>query len=334
MKTIALFNHKGGVGKTTITVNVAHALGQLGIATLVVDCDPQCNATAFYLREDQVDALLNESIDPEEGGTIWSGIAKHVRARGEVRAVETWPVGSPVKASVQLLPGDVLLSSFEDRLSTAWKDSFSRDPTALDLMSALHRCIARTAQKVGAGLVLLDVGPSVGSLNRAMLLGCDYYITPVACDLFSLRALRAVGETLRSWVEDWQTIRGLAAKVTDVTLLPGVPAFMGYVTQHFNIYRGRSASAFEEWENKIAPRVNRDLVGPLRAIDESLVPDLGPKKMGAIPAFGSLAPLSHEHGLAIGALRGRVNSGFYPKIDEAEDIFRALAAQIKRRAAL
>lgn len=50
---IVLFNHKGGVGKTTVAVNLARAFGQLGLQTLISDCDPQCNATAFYLTEKQ-----------------------------------------------------------------------------------------------------------------------------------------------------------------------------------------------------------------------------------------------------------------------------------------
>ncbi|HEY0366072.1 MAG TPA: ParA family protein [Pyrinomonadaceae bacterium] len=119
-KSLAFFNHKGGVGKTTLVVNTARAFCQLGLRTLVVDADPQCNATAFYLDEPTVDQLLDESVDPEEGGTIWSGIARYVRARGDVRAVAALDVGD----QVSLLPGDVLLAGFEDRLSAAWKIRF------------------------------------------------------------------------------------------------------------------------------------------------------------------------------------------------------------------
>lgn len=325
MKTLALFNHKGGVGKTTITVNVARALAEMGLKTLVVDGDPQCNSTAFYLAEATVDSLLDESVDPAEGGTLWSGIANHVRGRGEVRAVEVYEVDHGDK--VLLLPGDVLLGAFEDRLAGAWKDSFSRDARAIDLTSALHRCIAATAEANSVDIVLLDVGPSVGSLNRALLLGTDFYAVPVACDLFSLRALGTLGSTIMNWVTDWSTVRDLASAVDDITLLRGAPQFIGYITQHFNIYRGRSASAFEEWERRIAPKVSRDVVGPLREYDGELAPDFGSNKLGAVPAFHSLAPRSQAHGVSIGALRGYegVNSGYYTKIEEADVVFASLA---------
>ncbi|WP_437769507.1 AAA family ATPase [Sorangium sp. So ce281] len=330
--SIALFNHKGGVGKTTLTVNIARAFGQLGVKTLLVDADPQCNATAFYLPEDAVDSLLDESVDPEEGGTIWSGIAKYVRGRGEVRAVATYDVGP----NVALLPGDVLLGGFEDRLSTAWRESFSRDATAIDLMSAIFRSAQATAESVDAQLIMYDVGPSVGSLNRSVLLGCDHYCVPVGCDLFSLRALKTVGRTVSSWVRDWSTIAGLVTDVDDVTLLPGTPAFVGYVTQHFNIYRGRSTKPFAEWEARIAPRVTRDLISPLRVDNPALAPNYPSNKLGEVPAFHGLAPLAQDYGMPIGGLRNcqGVNSGYYEKIAEADELFLRLANQLKARMGL
>lgn len=328
--TIALFNHKGGVGKTTLIVNLARAFGQMGLRTLVADCDPQCNATAFYLPEESVDTLLDESIDPEEGKTIWSGIAVSVRGRGVVHAVEAIPLYD----NSLLLPGDVLLGMFEDRLAGAWKDSFSRDPTAIDLMSALHRCIDLTAQEAGADVVLIDLGPSVGSLNRAVVLGCDYFAVPVGCDLFSLRALRTLGQTMSSWLGDWQTVQRLAKGMQDVTLLRGKPQFLGYITQHFNIYRGRSTLAFEEWENRIPLRITRDLTEPMAAVDPTLVPKWKSNKLGAVPAFHSLAPQAQSLGVAIGGLRGLqgVNPGNYAKIDEADHVFLQLAGEIAGRA--
>jgi cellulose biosynthesis protein BcsQ len=328
-KSVALFNHKGGVGKTTLAVNLARGLGQLGKKTLLVDADPQCNATAFYLDESRVDKLLDESVDPEDGKTIWSGIAKNVRGRGDVRAVETIKIDD----NVWLLPGDVLLGAFEDRLSSAWKDSFSKDATAIDLMSAVSRASALTAKSIDAELVLFDVGPSIGSLNRAIILGSDSFVVPVGCDLFSLRALRTLGQSLVSWVENWTTIRTLAKGATDAALLKGTPKFVGYVTQHFNIYRGRSTKPFDEWERSIAPRIVRDVIQPLRELNAALAPDFGANKLDQIPGFHSLAPLSQQHGIPIGGLRGAdgVNSGYYEKIDEADYVFRRLAETLVKR---
>ncbi|MGC5831209.1 ParA family protein [Ralstonia pseudosolanacearum] len=327
--SLALFNHKGGVGKTTLTVNLARAFGQLGLRTLVVDADPQCNATAFYLNEDQVDQLLSDSVDPEEGGTIWSGIARYARSRGEVRSIAPYDLGG----CVFLLPGDVILGTFEDKLSSAWKSSFSRDEASIDLMSAIFRSVSMTAEEYEIDVILYDVGPSVGSLNRALLLGTDFFAVPVGCDLFSLRALGTLGQTLESWIRDWETVKGLASTMSDVTLLPGAPTFVGYMTQHFNIYRGRSSSAFETWENKIAPRVTKNVVGPLQALNGGLAPDLGPKKIGEVPAFHSLAPLSQEHGVPIGGLKGRngVNNGYSTKISEADELFRRMAKELAKR---
>jgi cellulose biosynthesis protein BcsQ len=326
---LALFNHKGGVGKTTITVNLARAFAQNGLRTLVVDADPQCNTTAFYLPEEDVDALFDASAEPGEGQTIWSSISLLVRGRGDVRAIVPEKVDS---LGVHLMPGDPALAVFEDRLAGAWKDCFSRDLTALDQTSAIYRGIVATALAVDAKLVLVDLGPSVGSLNRSLLLSCDHFVVPVACDLYSLRALRSVRESLVGWMKDWETIRSLASELKGPNLLPGHPKFLGYLTQHFNIYRARATIPFEEWEGKIAPRVTTEVVGPLAEINAVSAPKSA-YKIGQIPSFHGLVPSSQKHGLPVGALRGEegVNSGYNAKIAEADSVFRGLAKEITRR---
>ena len=141
---------------------------------------------------------------------------------------------------------------------------------------------------------------------------------------------------MTSWITDWRTVQGLASGLNDVTLLHGRPQFLGYLTQHFNVYRGRSTSAFDEWETKIPNRIVRDLTDQLRQVDPLLVPAWRQNKLGAIPAFHSLAPLSQSHGVPIGGLRGiqGVNPGNYQKIDEADMLFRQLAGEIVARTKL
>jgi cellulose biosynthesis protein BcsQ len=326
---LALFNHKGGVGKTTITVNLARAFAQIGVKTLVADADPQCNTTAFYLPEEDVDALFDASVEPGEGQTIWSAISLLVRGRGDVRAVVPEKVDD---LGVHLMPGDPALAAFEDRLAGAWKDCFSRDLTALDQTSALYRGIVATAESVEAKLVLVDVGPSIGSLNRSLLLACDHFVVPVACDLYSLRALRSVRESLVGWMKDWETIKTLASDLKGANLLPGHPKFLGYLTQHFNIYRARATIPFEEWEKKISPRVTNEIVAPLTERGAVSAPKSA-NKIGQIPSFHGLVPFSQKYGLPVGSLRGQdgVNSGYNVKIAEADGVFRDIAKEIARR---
>src|SRR5258708_5338795 len=54
MKSISIFNNKGGVGKTTLTFHLGHALAEMGHRTLLIDVDPQCNLTIFGIDEETI----------------------------------------------------------------------------------------------------------------------------------------------------------------------------------------------------------------------------------------------------------------------------------------
>src|SRR5687767_4938226 len=84
---IAVFNHKGGVGKTTLTVNLAAALAEKGKRVLLLDTDPQCNLTSYLLSEDVIDELLDNS-DGDKGGTIWSAVKPVVEGEGVPRVIK------------------------------------------------------------------------------------------------------------------------------------------------------------------------------------------------------------------------------------------------------
>jgi cellulose biosynthesis protein BcsQ len=325
LHTLALFNHKGGVGKTTLTVNLSDALVELGFRVMLVDADPQCNLTSFYLEEDKLDEILGNS-DGEDGNTIWSSIKPVVDGKGPIREVKVYRI----KNDQFLCAGDVLLADYEEGLPAAWTGSFARRERDYDVMCALSRASRGLATKWGADILMYDVGPNVGPLNRTIILDCDYFATPVAADLFSLRALSTVGRSLSRWINDWQTVRQLAGPAAS-TLLHGRPEYLGYITSAYKVSSGRVATKpHEYWEKKISPRVKASVVEELRKIDASLVPH-GGNKVSAIKDFHSLAPQAQERGLPIGKLRGHVNPGYYPQIDEAADEFRDLAREVVKR---
>ncbi len=330
MKKIALFNHKGGVGKTTLTVNIADALATAGRKVLLVDADPQCNLSSFYLRESDLEKLLVDSDDDVSGETLWSAVKPVVEGRGAAKDIGYYDVHD--SGRVMLLPGDVLLSDYEEVLPEAWTECFARRVRGYDVTNALASVVNVSADRFGADVVFYDVGPNVGALNRAVLLDCDYFITPVAADLFSLRALSTVGRAVSKWITDWQTIRSLASPRDLPRLFNGMPAFSGYITSAFKVNAGRNAAnPHKDWEKRIAPRVRDRISRQLSAVDPALVPHLGSHKVGAVKHFQSLAPEAQKYGVAIGRLKGSVNPGHNNQIHEASQQFSQVAAEIIAR---
>ena len=332
MKKIALFNHKGGVGKTTLTVNIADAFARANKRVLLVDADPQCNLTSFYLEEKDLEKLLEESDHNGGGGTLWSAVKPVVEGRGGIKSIKTWHVKS---APISILPGDVLLSEYEEVLPEAWTECYARRVRGYDITTALAKVVNEAAENVGADVCLYDVGPNVGALNRAVLLDCDYFITPVAADLFSLRALSTVGRSIAKWINDWGTIKGLASTEDRKRLFAGTPAYLGYITSAFKVNAGRNAAnPHAEWEGMIAPRVRDRVVNELQKINGALVPFAGANKVGGVKHFHSLAPEAQKYGVAIGGLTGLVNSGHNPQISEARIEFAGIAKEIIRRSGI
>jgi cellulose biosynthesis protein BcsQ len=330
---IALFNHKGGVGKTTLTINLADALAEAGRTVLVVDADPQCNVTSFFLSESDLERLLGDSDDDGSGETLWSAVKPVVEGRGGIHRIPV--LGPLIDRTVYLLPGDVLLAEYEEVLPEAWTECFARRTRGYDVTTALAQVVDATATDVGADICLYDVGPNVGALNRSVLLDCDYFITPVGADLFSLRALSTVGRSVAKWITDWKTVTSLASETDRPRLFKGRPAFLGYITSAYKVNVGRgAANPHAEWEAKIAPRVRDRVVRDLEPLGRDLVPKGGSNKLGAVKHFHSLAPAAQKHRVPIGALRGFVNPGHYAQVDEAADEFAALAKEMIRRAAL
>ena len=318
-KRIALFNHKGGVGKTTLTVNIAAALASVGKKVLLVDADPQCNLTSYLVAEDVLDTWLDES-DTPGGTTLWAALRPIVQATGDIYQIE--PVEPGIRR-VLLLPGDIRLSDFEQELTQMWSDCFQRKLRGLRGTSALSQLVNLVSADHKVDFVFYDCGPNVGPLNRVILLDCNFFIVPAACDLFSIRALKTLGQTLATWVSDWRMIDRLAPD--GMYLLRGDPHFLGYIPQHFRIYRGQVARGYSKYMSQIEKHIASDVVRVLRKIDPKLASvSLGQNKLGQIKDFGTLANESQIQGVPLML----ANAGTPEQRRQAQIAFEAIAKKI------
>ncbi|HMD99594.1 MAG TPA: AAA family ATPase [Terriglobia bacterium] len=248
MKSIALFNNKGGVGKTTLVYHLAYMLSRLGYPTLAVDLDPQANLTSAFLDEQALENLW-ETKDL----TILGCVRPILEGIGDIR--EATP--RSMADGLWLIPGDLGLSRFEDKLSSSWPGGYSNDPAALRATSAFHRIVRAAAELVGAVVALIDVGPNLGAINRAALLAADYLVIPLAADLFSLQGLENLGPTVIEWRKQWNQIRNMVS--VNFELPGGLMAPAGYVVLQHAVRLDRPTKAYAKWLNRI-PTVYREVV--------------------------------------------------------------------------
>jgi cellulose biosynthesis protein BcsQ len=318
---LAIYNHKGGVGKTTLTVNIASALASLGKRVLLVDSDPQCNLTSYLVEASVVDDLLDHS-DDEDGRTVWSALKPIAEATGDFRAVE------PIESSknIFLLPGDIRLSEFEQELNQLWNECFQRRLKGFRGTTALSLLVNAISTRHKIDYVFYDAGPNIGPLNRVVLLDCDFFIVPAACDVFSLRALKSLGHTLSVWIREWATIVDLAPD--SIYRVPGKPRFLGYIPQRFRVYGGKATIPYADYLPKLEKQINDDIVTVLRRVDPRLASaSLGQHKLGEIKDFGGLATASQTQGVAI----RDADVGTAEQRAAAEKAFLAIAKKIIQR---
>ncbi len=315
---IALYNHKGGVGKTTLMINIASALASLGKTVLLVDTDPQCNLTSYLVNEELVDDWLDKAELPS-GVTIWSALKSFIDGTGEIKRIN----GFEREDDVFLIPGDIRLSKFEEDLNGIWTECFQRKIHGYKGASAISDIVNQVAIKRNVDFIFYDVGPNIGPLNRIILLDCDYFIIPAACDLFSVRALKTLGQSLKSWIQDWTTISQLAPD--EILLLPGKPQFLGYILQRFKMYGGAIASSFSSYASRIEKSIHSDIIAVLREIDRDLARvSASQSKLGQVKDFSSLVLESQEQGKAFFDVEG----GLANQKDAARAEFAAIAKNI------
>jgi len=244
MKTIAFFGGGSGVGKTTLVYHLGWRLADRGMRVLLVDLDPQSKLTAMCLEDDRLEQLwVNDSGARQ---SIRGAIEPIIDGVGDVVAAHQ----EPLSTRLALVPGDVRLSDFEQKLSDAWPRCTDRDPAAFRAVSSLHRLIQVTGSSHDAEIALIDVGPNVGAINRSSLIAADFVVTPLAADLFSIQGIENLGPTLNRWRQEWQERLG-KNPVRGLPLPDGSIRPLGYVVMQPNLYGGQVTNANERWLHMI-----------------------------------------------------------------------------------
>jgi chromosome partitioning protein len=321
MKTLAFFNNKGGVGITTLLYHLAWMFAEMGKRILVADLDPQANLTSMFLTEPELERLWDP--DNAQGQSIIAPLNPIIRGLGDIGPA---PV-QRIAPNIQLVPGDLSLSNFESNLSEAWAKCLDRQEPAFRTTSSLYRIIRDGGEKSDADLVLIDVGPNFGAINRAALISADAVVIPVAPDLFSIQGLCNLGPTLSTWRRDWTT--RLAQNPAPELLLPLAAMLpLGYVVLQFGIRDSRPVHAYDKWARRIPSTFREKVLGLPADGTSNVAPD--PNCLGLLKHYRSLMPMAMEARKPIFKLKpadGAIGSHVYG-VKDCEDDFRNLANRI------
>ena len=264
-KQIALFNHKGGVGKTTTTFNLGWMLANKGKKVIIVDCDPQCNLTGMVLGFEGAENL--ESIyESEEVRDIRDGLSPAFESRPVViKPVVCAQIKS--QPNMFLLPGHIGIAEYEVTLGIAQELSGSL-VTLKNLPGSPHYLFEKTAEKYGADFILVDMSPSVGPMNQNLLMTSDYFIVPMFPDYFSAMATESLASILPKW-SAWAKHAKTSSLLQDAIYpFPDKsPKFLGTIIQNYRVRDGKPARAFQRWIDKIRDGIETKLIPALREND-------------------------------------------------------------------
>lgn len=263
-------------------------MSALGHRILTCDLDPQANLSAAFLDEDRLDTLWNGKSTPA-GSTIFRCVEPLLGVQDLAS-----PALQEIRPSLRLIPGDLALSSFEDSLSSEWTNANGSINLyrPFRMLTAFWTVMQAGAKLMDASIILADVGPNLGAINRSALIATDHVVTPLGADLFSLQGLRNLGPTLGSWRTEWKRRRDNWSPQA-FPLPEGRMGPLGYVAQQHSVRLSRPVKAYDRWLNRMPEEYARsiltDLSGPYPAS-----PSEDKYCLATLNHYRSLVPMARE----------------------------------------
>lgn len=319
MKSICFFNNKGGVGKTTLLCNLAASLAiYKDKKILIIDADPQCNSSSYLLPEDQLEVILEE--EQNDLGSFYKPIRD-----GNRSAISNPKTRYSERFHVDLIVGSPKLSLTEDFLAKDWLETMDGESRGFGTTFAFAELLEMNNNY---DYIFIDMGPSLGALNRSILLSSDYFIMPLSVDIFSTMAISNITNSFANWKESLDdALKRYTKKNTETSykLRSGNSVswklnFLGYVRQLYKAKSVRGERQYVKSYERIIDKQNQALLD-LKSffnIEKSL-----DKKLGDIQTLNSLIPLSqqaHAPIFELGAKDGIVGA-HYSSVSDAKKYF-------------
>lgn len=342
MISISMFNNKGGVGKTTLTCNVASYFAKIeNKRVLVVDCDPQCNATQLIMGEEFATDFYWKNVGKSNITTIRDVLQPIEDGDSHISDAIKPILSSKSRFGVDLLPGHPGFSIIEDRLGAAWHDLLGGDTGGIRKSNWNSVLCERISDQYD--IVFFDLGPSLGSINRCVLIGCDYFLTPMGTDIFSILGVKNIANWIDHWVDLYEKSIVLCEqrypgrlKGFGITELPQIKhGYLGYTMQQY-ITKSKEGvrRATVAYEN-ILSMVPEEILNSLGKYFADGI-DIEEAKLGDVPHLYSLIPLAQSVAAPILELRsgdGLVGSQFKQR-DDYEKIIHSICQRLSKNISL
>jgi chromosome partitioning protein len=297
-KVIALFNHKGGVSKTTTTFNLGWMLANKGLKVLIVDADPQCNLTGLALGIDDYDDLF-DFYNKKNNSNIYDSLAGEFGfTQTTVNLASGIDVTDTKNDNLKILAGHINFSKFDLQIATALTSS-SSIPLLKPLIGAVNTLIRKTAEKGSFDVVLIDMSPSVSAINMCMFMSCDYFLLPTSPDFYCYQAIDSLSEVLPEWADKLSSFKD------GISLPRNNPKMLGVISQNYRVYSRKDDSdemtqEFKKWSDKIRDITKTKLVPLLQKKNmviaekdfKKFVDYDSPYNIASIQNFNSLIPVS------------------------------------------
>ena len=240
---------------------------------------------------------------------------------------------------ISVLPGHPHVALLEDRLSTNWTQFMGADLGGARVSNWNTQLLSQLRPLYD--LIVYDVGPSLGALNRSILIGVDYFMAPMGCDIFSLIGI----ENIANWIDQWRryydqaygqvasrheaTLQEYAGQVRATSSV--MARFVGYTVQQYITKtirdEKRATGAYEAILEKI-PKEISDSLGPFIAPPLNI----SDVRLGDVPHMFSLVPLAQTAHTPIHKLTGRegLSGGQYQQQRQYQEFIRTLAELLMR----